>query len=293
MEAHCFHICTREDHPIVFRNGADFRSGINILALCLCLFPDVKLYSFELMSNHFHLLVAGERAVIERFVSYYIRQLEHYFRCEGYDVDLSDLRPVCHPVDSQEYFRNVLVYIHRNGSSASADCTPFSYQWGTGRFYFNPEAVARYNACRQPLSLRQRQQFSHSRRYDKICNMLYTVDNYISPMCFCDIHEGESMFNSQRQYMYLLTRNIESSRDIAREIGETIALSDYELYSVVAKMSKEKFGESSGVLSPEQRMEIAKKLRYDYNAGNKQICRILKLSPSVVNMMFPVSGKKP
>lgn len=112
-------------------------------------------------------------------------------------------------------------------------------------------------------------------------------------MCFCDISEGESMFSSQRQYMYLLTRNTESSRDIAREIGETIALSDYELYSVVAKMSKEMFGESSGILSPEQRMGIAKKIRYDYNAGNKQICRILKLSPSVVNMMFPVSGKKP
>lgn len=292
METSFFHICTREDHPIVFRNDEEFRSGINLLALCLCLFPDVRLYAFEMMSNHFHLLMSGDIDVLKRFIRFYIKQLEHYFRSEGYAVDLSDLRPTEHPIEDAEHLRNVIVYIHRNGSAVSSDCTPFSYQWGTGRYYFNPEAEARYRSCRQSASMRQRQLFSHSRKFDNPDRELYTIDGYISPMCFCDIREGESIFATQRQYLYFLTKNVEAYKQIALEIGDTITLSDYELYSVVARIGKERFGKTtSDVLSPDERMELARTLHHEYNAGNKQICRVLKLPISSVNMMFPGSAR--
>ena len=40
-------------------------------------------------------------------------------------------------------------------------------------------------------------------------------------------------------------------------------------------------------LTVDQKLELAKKLRFGYNASNKQIVRILRLDEYVVNSMFP------
>ena len=51
------------------------------------------------------------------------------------------------------------------------------------------------------------------------------------------------------------------------------------------------FGLSPAQLSREAKVEIAKTLHYDYNAGNKQINRILKMDINIVNALFP--ARKP
>jgi hypothetical protein len=40
-------------------------------------------------------------------------------------------------------------------------------------------------------------------------------------------------------------------------------------------------------LTPGQRVEIARKLHFDYNASNQQIRRLLKLDISLLGEMFP------
>jgi len=41
------------------------------------------------------------------------------------------------------------------------------------------------------------------------------------------------------------------------------------------------------ILDKSSKIELAKKLHFDYNASNKQIKRILRLDEHIVNSLFP------
>lgn len=287
MEKTFYHLCTNENHSDIFICEYDFRTAINIMALCLSLFDRLELYSFEFMSNHLHLLISGSIDEIESFFRFYVKTLSKCFRIENNPNDLSDFSYTCHTVENPVHLQNVIVYIHRNASVADRKVSPYTYKWGTGRYYFNPEARARYEASRKKVTLSQRQHFSHSRKFDGISG-LYEVDNYISPFSFCKIEDGERIFNGPGQYLYMLTKNVESSKAIASEIGERITYNDYELYPVLVKRAVELF-ETKNLMSltSSQKLRLAKILHYDYNSGNKQVCRLLKIDISVVNALFP------
>jgi len=287
MARQVFHICTREDHPIIFRNETDFRAGMNVLAITIRMHPELTIICFELMSNHFHLLVCGTEDGARLFFNQFIKNLDHYFKAEGIMAEMTDMAPKYFLVDTQEYLRNVITYINRNASFASQSVTPYSYEWGTGRFFFSPEASKRYLACRKPLTQKQRRMFTHSRKFDET-EGLYEVDGYISPLSYCDIEAAQSAFDTPGQYQQLLSKNVESSKEIAHEIGENISFTDYDLYSILALITRKQFGKSSILaLKPEEKIRIARILHFEYHAGNKQLSRLLKLDITTINMLFP------
>lgn len=285
-----FHLCTPENHSDIFVRESDFKTAINVLALCISLFPEVRLYSFELMSNHMHMLLSGSRDEIDAFFRLYIKTLNKCFSAEGNHKDILDLTYKCHPVESLDYLQNLIVYIHRNASVADRNVSPYTYKWGTGRYYFNPEALERYKNDKQKVTMCQRQQFSHSRKFDNVSG-LYEIDNCISPYSFCQIAEGESMFSGAGHYLFMLAKNVESSKTISAEIGERIKYNDYELYPILLKIASKMFDTNDiNALSSNQKMQLAKTLHYDYNSGNKQICRMLKIGISIVDDLFPQSS---
>ena len=108
-------------------------------------------------------------------------------------------------------------------------------------------------------------------------------------MSFCDIRLGESLFRCASHYFREVSRNIESQKKIAEEIGERIFYTDDELFSIVCSVSKAKYGQTKATLLPvNAKKELALMLHNDYNAGNKQINRMLKLDMSIINALFPV-----
>lgn len=292
MESSYFHLCTSEDHSDIFICDSDFRTGVNLLALCLSLFPGIGLYCYEFMSNHLHFLLSGSEDEIDSFFEFYVRKLFDCFEADGKAKNLSNLSYKCHRIESLGHLLNVIVYIHRNASVVDDSESPYTYRWGTGRYYFNPEARARYDIARNKVTLIQRQLYSHSRKFDKVYG-LYEVDNCISPMCFCRIDEGERLFARAGQYLFMLAKNVESSKFISKEIGERITYNDYELYPVLVKAAGKLYGTNDvSTLTPNQKLEMAKILHYEYNSSNKQICRMLKLGLALVNDLFPQSAVK-
>lgn len=289
MDTTFYHVCTSEDHQDIFLLDSDYETAINILALCLALFEDLSIYSFAFMSNHIHLLMSGSLERIREFWKFYVKTLSRYYRAEGRSETFSDLTINLHPIRDNDYMQNVVAYIHRNPSVADRNISPCNYRWSTGRYFFNSEAQIRYSKCKKKVTLKQRQLYSRSRKFDDVASFFET-DNYISPMCFCKIAEGEKCFSSANQYLYLLTKNIESTKEIASLIGERITYADYELYPVIKKMSSNLFLiDDLSSLTPNQKVRIAKSLHYDYNSSNKQISRLLKLEISVVNDLYPLS----
>lgn len=283
-----WHLYTREDQPVFLPDEDSFRLAMNSTAICLKLHPEIRTLTFEWMSNHHHGLYAAKReAQVTDFFEDLTDMLRRSLRQNGRPADLSGLNPRPREITSLSDLRNVLVYANRNGYLVSPDHTPFSYPWGANKYYFNPEAKQRFHDSSRPVGARERRALAHSRRADALFD-LRILDGCISPMCFCDIPLGEAFFHNAHQYFAHLSRNVESYKAIACEIGESIFYTDEELFSLTGSLSAKQFDQKNPTLLPnDAKIGLAKTLRFEYNASNKQIARLLRLSRQVVDALFP------
>ena len=86
---------------------------------------------------------------------------------------------------------------------------------------------------------------------------------------------------------------MEASGEVARRLGDRIFLTDDELYGAISTRCSRDYGQvNPHLISGSQKVKVAKLMHFEYNATNKQILRILKLEPSVVQTLFP-SSKTP
>jgi len=279
----CWHLSTSENFEIIFSSEKEFKAGMGIVAICARLFPDVKLLTFEIMSNHFHFMAIAEKDNILQYFSVLKKMLSRYFTAIGRIIDFEAMGHSLHHLDSLERVRNVILYDNRNGYLVNPDYTPYSYPWGANRLYFNTDAKKMANYCSKKMGFVELRTLSHSHKTDSMHD-IFSIDGCASPLCFCDIETGEQLFHNAAQYFYLLSKNIESNKQIAKEIGETIFYTDNELFSAVTRIAREKYkSESMAGSSASVKLELAKIMRYDYNASTKQIIRFLKLSQGLLN----------
>ena len=94
------------------------------------------------------------------------------------------------PVPDLKALRNTIVYVNRNGYVVTPECTPFSYPWGTGPYYF-----CRFLPDARLSDLKDRA----ARRMFKGRNPHlpgdYLVTNgHIAPPSYCDRRLGMAMF---------------------------------------------------------------------------------------------------
>jgi hypothetical protein len=167
------------------------------------------------------------------------------------------------------------------------DDTPFSYCWGANRFFYNRDAVDNLSHCREKLIVKQIRNLMHSAEFDRFAG-LPMIDGYVSPLAYCDVRTSMSLFRDAHHYFHMVSRDIESQRIIARELGESVFYSDNELFNAAMVHIKERYGTfSPAALPKDSKIETAVWMHHDYNAGNKQISRILRLDISVVDALFP------
>lgn len=283
----CYHVCSAENHNIMFRSEAEYREAMNIVAFVSFMFADVAVYTFQIMSNHFHFVMAGDKRRIEEFMHMLVVKLcaaPALIHSVG-DVKSLEFRLI--PVESLNNLRNVIAYTNRNGFVVNQAHSPFSYPWGANRYFFNPEAMLRVRCEAQHAVQVQKRELFHSNQLAKNKDVVI-LDGYVPPACYCRIHEAEGLFRSCHHYFHCVSRNVESARDIAKSIGESVFYSDDELFSVVGQICSKKFESPSALsLTVVQKSEVARILHFEYNATNKQIARMLRLGVDVVNQLFP------
>ena len=286
-QGECYHLCTDENCPVIFHNEQQFKTAMNVVALLSVITPEVEILTFEIMSNHMHFALCGERKCILAWFDRLVLILKANPDLVESKDTIASLRAKVIPVDGLEYLRNVIVYINRNGFIVDYGCTPYSYLWGSNRFFFNTEARLRYELSRTKATMRCKRKMFHSNLADNIWD-IYVVDGYVSPLCFCKIDIAESLFRNAQHYFSKISRSIESSAMIAREIGESMYYLDSELYSIIAMKCSKEFGcKSPAQIPADAKVTIAKMMRYDYNASSKQIARILKIEVSTIKRLFP------
>lgn len=284
-----FHLCSGEDHPVLFHGEEEFIAAMNIVAFAALLFPAVLIYTFEVMANHFHFTVSGERKEVEDFARFLVAKLSSYPALVSSRNDIRTLSFRVFDIESLENLRNVIAYNNRNGAVVHPDENVFTYRWGANRFFFNREAVLRYEESGRRVTCREKRKMFGSAMLDSI-DRVTALDGYVSPLCYCHIKEAELFFRNSRHYFHCVSRNVESSKDIARSIGESIFYTDEDLFVHIRSLCSKRYDcQTIASLPSEAKIEIAKELHFDYNAGNKQICRLLKMDISTIAAMFPMT----
>jgi REP element-mobilizing transposase RayT len=282
-----YHLCTPGGQTeILFEDDEDFRFAMNLFAFCTWQSEGVTILTFEIMKNHLHVVMAGEREHIFAWFSLFKRRLQRYFMDKGLVKDLSGFDASLFPIDNLETLRNTIAYVNRNGYLVDARYTPFSYPWGANRFFYNPDIPFLQGTRYGNLSFREKRQLFRSHTID-YPNEKLVLNGYVLPSSFCNLALAERMFQSARSYFFLISRNVEVYRSIASQLGDLIFYTDDELFLIVRQLCKDAYGHSRPAsLSKEAKLEMAKKMHFEYQAGNKQIQRMLRLEECDIIELF-------
>ena len=273
-----YHLWTQEDFEIIFTCDDDFKVGMNIVGLCAQLYSSVAILTFELMSNHIHFTLCGHEEVIVEFFETIKKHLCKFFSKQGRNIRWNGFQQKHRLIKSLGEARNVIVYNNRNGFLVNDDYTPFSYPWGANRYYFHQDAKILASEHALPASVRFRRSYLFSHIADELTDFLIFED-YALPLSFCRVDLGEGLFTSASNYFYRLSKNVESMKEIAKEIGESVFYTDDELFSTTSRICKTRYGYANpGQIPADAKLEIAKTLKFEYNANAKQISRILKVT---------------
>ena len=282
-----YHLCTPgEEMEILFEDETDFRFAMNLVAFCTWQIKGVIVLTFEIMKNHLHVVMSGDRARLLEWFSLFKRRLQRYLADKGVVINLSGFEASLFPIDNLETLRNTIAYVNRNGYLVDVRYTPFSYPWGANRFFCNPDIPFLQGIPYGNLTFREKRQLFRSHAIDYPDDHL-VMDGYILPTSYCNLALAERMFQSARSYFFLLSRNVEVYRSIAVQLGDLVYYTDDELFLVVRQLCKDAYGNSRPASLPKDaKLEIAKKMHFDYQAGNKQIQRMLRLEERDLIALF-------
>ena len=286
---------------IIFTCAEDYVFGITLLGICAAVFPHCRILTFSLMSNHLHIILAGPHPDVMALFALFKSRLGAYLKRKGYFCRMDRFVAETFQIPSLQALRNEIVYVNRNGYLVQPDCTPFSYWWSAGVYFFNPTGLMLPTKPYSALTLREQRALCHCRdaslpdRYRVLTG--FNVDkssasmSMLFPPSFCAISEAEAYFRDAHQYFRRLGRDNEAYAEVARRLGDRIFLTDDELFGAVCNLSAREFGSPKpGLLTGDQKLEVARRMHFDYNASPKQIQRILKLAPAIVDTLFPRSA---
>lgn len=254
-----------------------------MIARSAAMFKEIKIIAFELMNNHFHFVLSSEYEYVLGFWKFLRSKMQRFYPL------LWNMKLHVKAIESLQSLRNNIVYVNRNGYVSNPNCTPFSYPWGTGSYYF---LNCRGGESLGNLSVRNRRKLFRARNTDLPLDWLL-LDGYIAPSSYCSIKFGTSLFRDAHHYFFMVSKNVEAYSGIAIEIDDGEFLTDSELFEQLLRIIKERYGQASPkVLTGAQKLDLARKLHYDFHASNGQIRRILGLSQYDIDALFPLSAAR-
>ena len=261
--------------------------GMWILAAAACSVEDAVILTFEIMANHIHLIMSGQKESCLKLFEIFKSKLCRAMKRLGRIIDWSQFDASIIPIESLRSLRNEIIYTNRNAYVANPNHTPDSYPWGGGCVFFNEWLKHLTVKAITSLSFDKTRELTHSRDISAYKGLKLVGQRVFIPS-FCRTDIGESFFTDARSYFNCLTKNVETFSEIAKRLKDSVFLTDDELYSVTISYIRNEFNERqvSG-LSPQQRIDTARHLKHKYNATKQQLRRILRLEEKTLAELFP------
>ena len=287
-----FHVCTKPiETDVYFRSEEEMNLALNAIAIAVFM-SGCRLLAFAVMSNHFHFVIEGSEEVCDAFFNLF---KSHLVKCMA-RVETKKLLKACEAhyvsIDNLRQLRDEIAYVVRNPFVARNNVNIFAYRWCSGYLYFNDVMPLFQRGIKaSDMTIDNRRVFMKSRS-PEVDSRIMVLDGIALPACFVDYRRAESFFENARDFQHNLLKNVESQVSIAKRIGDTVILDDHELWDVVFRICRNTYKvEGPKQLSPENRVALARILKYDYNASNAQIARCLGMLRSAVDQIFPLSAR--
>jgi hypothetical protein len=282
-----YHVCTKgEDLPWMFRDEFDFIAGINRIGFCV-LSVNVTVVDFILMDTHVHFILNGSLPICKEFINKY-KQMTGKWVSHRHNIanHLSKVATTIVPVGSEEALMEEIAYVDRNSIMAGYRCMPTEYRWGMSRYFFkdtlsmNALLAGFEKIGERSLKILKKQL---STRVDIPRDWEIDKSGMINPRCFVDYRIVESIYRSPNRYLYFLAKKLEGKIDMKLSQSVSSFIPDKEMRSITDSLTREMFGlEKKGLLNMSQRIQMAKKLRYEYGATHKQISRMLNVDVNIL-----------
>lgn len=287
-----WHLCTPgELQGIIFKEKEDYIFGMNLSALCAGLYSNsISILTFQLMSNHIHYIMHGKRDFVIEFFLEFKRRLKKYLALKNDYETLKKFNPNVIKISDINYLRNAIAYVNRNGYLVDRKCTPFTYPWGANRYFFNYTSNEILRTSISRISIKKRRKIFHTHT-NELPDNYFITDGYVSPESYVKIEEAMQLYRDSHHYFNLISRRTETFSQIAKELGDSITYTDEEIYTAIFSLSIKNFEMPPKALSPDQKIEIAKELHFNYNATNKQIARTIRIDERIINNLFPDNKK--
>ena len=109
------------------------------------------------------------------------------------------------------------------------------------------------------------------------------ADGMILPQCYVNVRMVEDIFRHPARLMMAIARKIENDVEVRLGIAGNISMTDQELLTQMNELIRLEFGCSSLYQLPMQdRVKLCVLLKRNFGAGAKQIARVTRLSPGIV-----------
>ena len=284
-----FHVCTKPIDGILFKDDEARRTVLLFLALA-ALESSSVLLAYAIMSNHVHVILAADDP--ERFCRCFIERSNAYMARHSHDGQRLPDNPTIVPITSLNQFMTAVAYVIRNQYVVDASVSPVSHIWCSGYLYFNPiveELRQKLNYIpAESLSGRKVMKITHSKEPTLPPGGLKFLDEFPAPSSFVDYKLVERLFLNARSFMARVFRNVEGQVETALMLGETPVIPDEEMARLMWKYCSNEWNvRGFKDLSPAQRINLAKHMKYAYHSSNGQIARITGLARKEVDTFFP------
>ena len=278
-----FHVCTDGRMlPWMFQDERDFIAGVNRIGIC-CLRTGVKVIAYVLMDNHVHFVLRGTMPQCKTFITLY-KQLTGTWIHVKYGLrDFLRLLPTnILLLETEERLLNTIAYIARNPVISGYRYLATEYPWGSARYVFKDSKDNPGARSLSELSCRSLRMLLNT-RVSLPGDWRINDKGMLCPDSFIDISVIESCFKTPARYSYFLSKKLEGVIEQELESSQKIFIPDIELREIVRKMIHQDYGkECITELDVNERLSIARKLRYSYASTLKQISRMIHLDSTVL-----------
>lgn len=280
-----FHVCTDgRNLSWMFQDDMDFISGINRIAICF-LKTGAKVIAYVLMDNHVHFVLYGSMLQCKEFINLYKKLMGMHIKHRyGIAEHLRSLNTEIIRIDNEESLLNTIAYIDRNSLIAGYRYMPGEYQWGSSKYAFKDAQSYDWSTWKplSSLSVREQREILNTRQS---LPQEWMIDDkgMICPLSFLDVSVLESYFKTPLRYSYFLSKKIEGYVENEFKHSQKLFVPDKELRPIVKNITLERYGtEDVCGLCVNDRLSIARTLRYNYASTIKQISRMVQLDVSLL-----------
>lgn len=262
----------------LFNTREQFAFGMSTIALSTLLFP-IRVYAFELMVNHFHIILHGNGLACCETFSYIRNRISRRLLKDGNHCLPENYGFKLIPIENDSQMRKAILYVARNPYEKGY-AIPGGYPWGSGSIMFSRMWEFIENQFVSDLSTRNIQAIVGS-RISMPGDWKISRSMGILPSSFVDLSLFHRLFHDVKSYLTAFVKDYESFAKMAMSTGEILEISRAEAYDIVHEMKAKYFG-GRQELSAEERFRLADMLSLIYDLDNKTIADLLSIPEHIV-----------